>query len=235
MSQVQKPPFWSMAAAEPFRIFFPLGVLVGISGVSLWPLYFLGIHHSFYPGVMHARMMIEGFMGAFILGFLGTAGPRLMGTSPFSRRELFTLLTLYVLTVGIHIAERYLVADIFFLCLLLTFLGFLASRFRSRDDLPPPSFVLVGFGFLNALVGTVLLILGGFGKVSSAALLLGNILLYQGFVLYLLLGVGAFLLPKFLKLPQPSFPGARLPLRGISNFRTSLHGRGALNAAASPA
>src|SRR5213078_4726011 len=39
---------------EPFRIFFPEGVLAGILGVSLWPLYFTGIT-KFYPGQAHAR------------------------------------------------------------------------------------------------------------------------------------------------------------------------------------
>jgi len=56
--------------AELFRIFFPLGVLAGISGVSLLRL------SQFYPGVMHARLMVEGFLAAVILGFPSTA-PRM--------------------------------------------------------------------------------------------------------------------------------------------------------------
>src|SRR4051794_40722882 len=100
----KRVPFWTLAASEPFRIFFPMGVLIGISGVSLWPLYFLGIHRSFYPGVMHARLMIEGFAGGFILGFLGTALPRLLEVHPLSKRELFVLFGLYVGAIGIQIA-----------------------------------------------------------------------------------------------------------------------------------
>ena len=84
-----------MCCAEPYRVFFPLGILFGLSGVSLWPLYFSGLH-KFYPGIMHARLMIEGFLGAFIVGFLGTAGPRLTGTAPLSRAELGWLLALLV-------------------------------------------------------------------------------------------------------------------------------------------
>ena len=56
----QRPAFLSLCPAEPFRIFFPLATLLGISGVSLWPLFFSGLH-PFYPGPMHARLMIEGF------------------------------------------------------------------------------------------------------------------------------------------------------------------------------
>ena len=154
------PSYFSLCPAEPFRIFFPLGTLVGISGVSLWPLFFSGIHHGFYPGVMHARLMIEGFLGAFIFGFLGTAFPRLTGTPHLSRKELWTVLVLYVATVGVHIGERPLAGDALFLLLLATFTTLMGRRFVRRTDLPPPGFVLIGLGFFNALAGTVLLILG---------------------------------------------------------------------------
>ena len=68
---------------EPFRIFFPAGILIGIAGVALWPAYYAGLVVT-YPGTGHARLMIEGFMASFIIGFLGTAGPRITTTSPFS-------------------------------------------------------------------------------------------------------------------------------------------------------
>jgi uncharacterized protein involved in response to NO len=57
---------------EPFRLFFPIGLLLGIVGVALWPLYYAGFATT-YPGTMHARLMVEGFMASFIIGFLGTA------------------------------------------------------------------------------------------------------------------------------------------------------------------
>ncbi|MDB6174477.1 MAG: hypothetical protein JWL59_3788 [Chthoniobacteraceae bacterium] len=210
MSMVRPPSFFELCRAEPFRIFFPLGLLVGISGVSLWPLYFSGLH-KFYPGVMHARMMIEGFLGAFVLGFLGTAMPRLTGTGPFSRLELTTLLALYIGAVGTHIAERYLAADCIFLALLITFALLMGKRFTRRTDLPPPGFLLVIFGFFNAIAGTALLIHGSLGEGSAHSALFGTQLLYQGFVLYLVLGVGGFLLPRFLQLPEPEFPESRTP------------------------
>ena len=81
-----------LCCAEPFRIFFPLGALLGVIGVSLWPLFYLGAID--YPGVAHSRMMIEGFMASFIFGFLGTAGPRITSAAPFSMAEVGTLFTL---------------------------------------------------------------------------------------------------------------------------------------------
>src|ERR1043165_8588856 len=123
MNDASNPPrFFTLCCAEPLPIFFPLGVLVGISGVSLWPLFFSGLHHSFYPGVMHARLMIEGFLGAFVFGFLGTALPRLTGSRPLSRPEFWILVTLYVAAVAIHIAERQVGGDLCFIALLVFFL-----------------------------------------------------------------------------------------------------------------
>ena len=207
--QAHRKSYFTLCCAEPFRIFFPLGVLVGISGVSLWPLFFFGLH-KFYPGVMHARLMIEGFMGAFIIGFLGTAGPRLTGTPHFSRGELWTLLGLYAGAVGTHIARKYFVGDTIFLTLLLTFAGLMGWRFSLRVDLPPPSFALVAFGFINAIAGTLLLLVGASGNGFPRCVVLGSLLLHEGFVLYLVLGIGGFLLPRFLTLPaKPELPDTR--------------------------
>src|SRR5580765_1014515 len=78
---------------EPFRIFFPQGVLSGIVGVSLWPLYFTKLL-SLYPGQNHARIMVYGLFGAFIFGFLGTAMPRMLSVPPlgvFNVAVLFCL------------------------------------------------------------------------------------------------------------------------------------------------
>lgn len=202
-----------MACEEPFRIFFPLGLLAGIAGVSLWPLYFAGIH-KFYPGVMHARLMVEGFMSAFVLGFLGTAGPRLMSAQHFSRWELGSLLTLYFAVIAAQIAERSMRGDTLFLALLVCFATLMGRRFARRKEMPPPSFALVAIGFATAIAGTILALLGADGRRPVCSLL-GGSLLNQAFVLLLVLGVGSFLLPRFLNLPgRPQFPESRTPPPG---------------------
>ena len=48
-------------ASEPFRVFFPFGMLAAIAGVMMWPLLYAG-KLGFYPGEAHSRVMIEGFM-----------------------------------------------------------------------------------------------------------------------------------------------------------------------------
>ena len=72
-------------AAEPFRLFFPLGILASFLGVLMWPAFFQG-WIPFYPLEAHARMMVLGFGACFITGFLGTAGPRLLGSKPWNHR-----------------------------------------------------------------------------------------------------------------------------------------------------
>jgi uncharacterized protein involved in response to NO len=192
-----KPRFFELCLAEPFRIFFPLATLLGMSGVSLWPLFFAGLH-KFYPGMMHARLMIEGFLAGFVIGFLGTALPRLLSAPPLRRGELRSLLVLYVLTAGLHIGEQPRLGDCAFITLLLTFGACMLARLRGRAQLPPPGFVLVAFGLLSGLAGPVLWLCGMQGWVPGSAMLLGGLLLNQAFVLFLLLGIGTFLLPRFL-------------------------------------
>src|SRR5471030_1438664 len=141
---------------EPFRLFFPIGLILGIIGVSLWPLYYAGLVTT-YPGTAHARLMIEGFMASFIMGFLGTAGPRITSTRHFSRAELITLLTLDLLSAGLHFGGSSRVGDALFILCLVFFLFVIGKRFIQRKDSPPPNFALVGLGLVTGLAGTVLL------------------------------------------------------------------------------
>src|SRR5437763_838668 len=105
---------------EPFRIFFPAGVLAGIVGVSLWPLYFMRVT-EFYPGLSHARIMACGFFGAFIFGFLGTAMPRMLSANPLCLIEVIPLVLLHTTMVVSFAAGQILLGDILFLALLLAF------------------------------------------------------------------------------------------------------------------
>jgi uncharacterized protein involved in response to NO len=202
---VKPNKFLALCFAEPFRIFFPLGLLLGAIGVALWPLF---VWHAieFYPANAHVRLMIEGMMGSFIIGFLGTAGPRLLDARPFAAAETSALLSLQVVSASLHLGQRQRGGDIAFLALLLLFLGIIARRARTRRDLPPPNFVLVLFGFLNAIFGIVFMFAAP--QVTNGVFLnqLGSLMLNEGFVLFPILGVGAFFFPKLLggAKPEPS-------------------------------
>src|SRR5689334_7121293 len=90
--------FLRRAVSEPFRLFFPAATLAGIVGVALWPLHFLGALQS-YPGESHARIMAQGLFGGFILGFLGTAMPRMLSARSLRTFETIPLLLGYIAMV----------------------------------------------------------------------------------------------------------------------------------------
>ena len=191
--------------SEPFRIFFPLGLFLGVLGVALWPFY---VCHAitFYPANAHVRLMIEGMMGSFIIGFLSTAGPRLLDAKPLRTPETSTLLILQIASAVLHLTQNQTRGDIIFLVLLVSFLGMMGTRARSCEDWPPPHFVLVLFGLFNAIAGIFLLIAAKSITNGAFANQLGALMLNEGFVLFPILGVGAFFFPKLLggAMPEPS-------------------------------
>ncbi|MGZ4983701.1 MAG: NnrS family protein [Chthoniobacterales bacterium] len=188
-----------LLCAEPFRIFFPAGIFLGVAGVSLWIFYYAGLID--YPGTWHARLMIEGFMTSFVFGFLGTAGPRITSTRPFSPNESLTLLTALLLVAGLHFGGATALADLLFVLTLVLFLLTIGKRFVRREDSPPPNFALVALGLLNGLVGASLLAFSE-KEAYSTQYHLGALLLEQGFILLPILGVAPFFIPRLLDLPR---------------------------------
>jgi uncharacterized protein involved in response to NO len=199
---VKPNKFLALCFTEPFRIFFPLGLLLGAIGVALWPLF---VWHAinFYPRDAHLRLMIEGMMGSFIIGFLSTAGPRLLDAPPLTAAETLALVALQLVSVFLHLAQEQTAGDVVFLALLLFFVGAMATRARTAQDLPPPNFVLVLFGLLNAIVGIFLITASK--SITNGLFLnqLGSLMLNEGFVLFPILGVGAFFFPKLLGGAKP--------------------------------
>lgn len=192
---------------EPFRIFFPAGLAIGIIGVALWPLYYAGWIVT-YPGTSHARLMIEGFMASFIIGFLGTAGPRITSTSPFSRNAVVALLTLNLLAAGLHFGGADRAGNLLFVACIGLLLFLIGKRFVRRKDSPPPNLALVALGLLNGLAGALLLAVFE-NQRYTASYRLGSMFLEQGFVLLPILGIAPFLLPRLLNASLPDLPESR--------------------------
>lgn len=196
--------FSKIAAGEPFRLLFPLGILFGLTGVLLWPAFRWGLIET-YPLLMHTRIMIECFLAAFVIGFLGTAFPRLIEVPKVRGFEVSAYALGLIAVCALHLRSMHLWGDLMFLITLAGFLFGLILRARMRKDLPPPGFVLVLLGQLSAIVGTVCLLVSGAWPDGSASFELyqaGRLLLYQGFLLFPIMGVGAFLLPRFFDLPN---------------------------------
>lgn len=192
---------------EPFRIFFPTGALLGLVGISLWVLYYLGVAVP-YPNIAHARLMIEGLMASFIFGFLGTAGPRLTSAPHFSVAEVAALFTFDLLAAGAHAGEAHRFGDVCFLICLLLFVRIIFKRFRLRQDNPPPNFVLVGLGLLSGIAGAALTAWSEEAQYSFPYQF-GSALLNECFVLLPVLGVAPFFIGRLLDLPSSNLPESR--------------------------
>ena len=184
-------------AAEPYRVFFASGAMWSIIGVSLWPLFYAR-QLGFYPNFVHARIMIEAFGAAFVVGFLGTAGPRMASAPKLTPLELIWLFALHQACGISHLTLHLALGDAFFIALLGSLLLSLVIRvIRFRKEAPPPQMLLALTGLACGIAGAAL-------QLSSATwmdpqrLRLANLLLYQGLLLPPVLGIGSFVFPRML-------------------------------------
>ncbi|MFM1945163.1 MAG: hypothetical protein RI897_4145 [Verrucomicrobiota bacterium] len=198
--------------AEPFRIFFPLAVASGIAGASLWPLHYAG-WLELYPGQNHARLMTYGLLAGFILGFLGTALPRMLSAPPIGIRNTLLLTTLYLATQACLVSGHIGWADHAFLTLMLSFTTLLAIRSSQRQDTPPPGFTLAALALACIITSASIGVAQYYNpELPSPWIQLQRLLGYQGFLLLPILGVGPYLLPRFFNLPSThDFPETLTP------------------------
>lgn len=184
--------YLEVLCAEPFRVFFPLGWLCSLVGVSHWLWYYLGWIDS-YSGFYHGLFQIQGFELAFAAGFLMTALPRFLETPGTQPWELVLgVLLILCGAAGLYLGERpWSLGGL--LGTLLFLLVFAGRRFVRRGDNPPPAFVFVVFGLLCGLAGALLLLWPAVEYPD-----LGRRLLEQGLLLGLVMAVGSHLGPRLL-------------------------------------
>src|SRR5262245_8799643 len=198
---------------DAYRIFFPLGVILGAFGVAIWPFYYYGLTEG-YSGRAHAFVQTDGFLFAFIAGFLLTAVPRFTGTEAPSRRAQYVLASIVFISALSFEFQFFTIGQTGFLIAQAMLLVLVIRRFARRRQDPPETFPLVGLGLLSAAGGA--LIEGGmaWNVIGPSWDLLGKRLLTEGMVLLLVLGIGGFLGPRllgFAQLPQFIKVGASAP------------------------
>jgi uncharacterized protein involved in response to NO len=191
------PAGLSWLAAEPYRVFFVSGALWSVVAAMLWPLFYA--HHlGYYPSLVHARLMIQAFGGAFVIGFLGTAGPRLATAPKLTPVELIWLFLLHQANAVAHLCLHPAWGDVCFLGLLGSLLAMLVVRFvRYRQEAPPPQMLLALVGLLCGVTGTALL-LAPATLEDAGRLRMAQLLLHQGLLLPPVLGIGSFVFPRML-------------------------------------
>lgn len=184
-------------AAEPFRLFFPLGLLASACGVILWPALSQG-WLDYYPLEAHARWMAIGFGGCFIAGFLGTAGPRLLDAPPWSKWELLLFVGLALAMMVCLGLNEIAFADALAGIWLLGVLGSLLFRFfKIRGDVPPPGMPMAALGLFSAGVAGIVLGLTPLIEIPYCLYSFSRLLYFQGLVWLPVIAVAPFLLPRF--------------------------------------
>jgi uncharacterized protein involved in response to NO len=191
-------------ATDPYRLFFPLGIVLGAMGVAIWPFYYYGATAT-YSGRAHAFVQTDGFLYAFIVGFLLTAVPRFTGTDAPSSPVQYVLAAAIAFTAIAFESQYFVAGQTAFLISHCVFLVLIIRRFRRRKSDPPETFPLVGLGLFCGLLAALINAGIAWNLVGPSWDPLGKRLLTEGMVLLLVLGIGGFLGPRllgFAQLPQ---------------------------------
>jgi uncharacterized protein involved in response to NO len=195
---------------DPYRTFFPLGIILGTLGVSIWPLYYYGLTPG-YSGRAHAFVQTDGFLFAFIAGFLLTAVPRFTGTETPSRRVQYVLAAIVICCAAAFEFQFFVAGQSIFVIEHVFLLVLLIRRFLRRRQDPPETFPLVGIGLLSGTLAALINAGVAWNVIGPAWDPLGKRLLTEGMVLLLVLGIGGFLGPRLMGFAQlPQFTNIRL-------------------------
>lgn len=195
--------------SEPYRVFFPAGLLLGIIGVSLWFLFGLGLI-SYYPLATHAAVQMQGYMAAFIIGFVLTAFPGFSGSRQGTVKEIFPIFALLLLVSVFHLLQMPLLAYICYAAVMMLCLRFIWTRFKHKEQLnfkPPLELVWIPAALIYNLVGLSLLIASQLITLPFWFERSGKLLIEQGFILSIVIGVGGFLGPRLMGTFRPPAVG----------------------------
>ncbi|HEX9049979.1 MAG TPA: NnrS family protein [Anaeromyxobacter sp.] len=196
---------------DPWRAFFPLGVLLGWAGVANWLLWALGVSHR-YNAVFHATTQVQGSLTAIALGFLLTFVPRRTGTPPPSAGTLAAGL-LAPVAVTVLAWDHWAAAQVVWAACVAAVAAFVARRAlgaRGAERLPPV-FVWVPVALVAGIGGAIAVaVAAARGPADEPELwLLGRGLVLQGLVTALVVGVGGTMLPTLTRGEPPGPTPAR--------------------------
>lgn len=177
---------------EAYQVLLPLGVLLGLVGIFLWPLLFLGVV-STYPGPLHISLQLYGFLLCSISGFLMTAFPRFCRLGPVNSSTIWAMTLLLIICHGLSFFDLRLSTHL--MVLPIVFLSFfLFTKWWQRKIEPPQEFVMIPISLILGLISMYLRTNTPFGSASE---LFGRKLFVEGCVLGLVMGIGNRLFPLF--------------------------------------
>lgn len=188
---------WQTMQKNPYRLFFTLGAVLALIGITPWALVL--IDDSSYPRDLHRQIMINGFLLSFVCGFLMTAVPKFTGSFPATKIELsvifssiaFAAISIFFLPSFVP----YALAAVAIAALIV----FAGQRFTKRSSNPPFTFVFIGVGLLLWFFSNVVQSLVAWGvDLAPGAHEFANGLFTNGALMCLILGVGGRLIPAIL-------------------------------------
>jgi len=185
--------FWR----EPYRLFFPIGILWAVVATSHWIALQLGWATNMAP-LYHGYLQILGFGGCFATGFLMTALPMFLGSYSAKRWEVLIGLGLALLTGILLVFDLYKPALAAFLGQVALLIAFGLRRYLETGGMPAPPVIYIAWGLVHAALGTFIAIfpLPGIPR-------LGERMLEQGMLLSFIMGIGSFLGARLLGTFQP--------------------------------
>ena len=187
-------PTWR---SEPYRLLFPLGVLLAWAGVLHWFLLAVGVIQE-YRSIFHAFAQIEGFMTCFAVGFLFTLIPRRTATAPPAAWQMAVAMAAPVSIVICAWFEKSAASQLPWLVLMGVLIQFAVSRFRAPGAglRIPNSFVWVVLALLMGVGGSIL---AGVGAALGEEMFwlheIGRAVVLQGMFTGLVIGIGGMLVP----------------------------------------
>ena len=205
-----------MLRQEPYRLFFPLGLLLAWAGVLHWLLHALGVLADYRP-IFHAITQMQGFLACFAIGFLFTALPRRTQSAPPAAWQMLVGAVLPVGTVLAAWEQRWAVAQTCWVVLLLMLAGFVVPRLTSRRAgcRPPASFVWIPVALAFGLTGSLMTGALALGDDYRWLHDLGQRVALQGTFLALIVGLGGMVLPLLTRgesVPDVPAAGTRVGL-----------------------
>lgn len=173
---------------EPYRLFFPFGICCLLWGALIWlPLLWSA---DTYPVLAHRYLMLNGFTGLFIAGFLMTAVPNFFQTWSARPYEVWGFLSITGMGIVAAYSEQPLIVFLISSLQALFILIFLTKRIFKRKSNPPYSFVFIFVGLILWFLSGILILFLDYDFVNQ--------LHYEGAIASIILGVGSRLIPGIL-------------------------------------
>lgn len=208
---IQKKWIANIEQYEPYRFFFPLGIILAFVGVFIWILFNSRVL-GFYPREAHAQIMYFGFLGAFVTGFLMTAIPKMTQSRRALAGEVVFATVLLILQVSLDIVNQWQQATNVYLVQNLFLIYFILRRFLVNKKIPFEGFIFIPFAFFMI---TASFLLFRFNLISHSEFLK---IAGECFILNLIFGIGSRLIPVLSRIANSTMPDQQSKMKHSTLF-----------------